>query len=44
MIPGLLADATGDSRAGFTALGALAAIGSVFFLLAKKPARPRREA
>ena len=44
MIPGLLADVTGDYRAGFTALGALAALGSVFFLLAKKPARPRREA
>lgn len=44
MIPGLLADATGDYRAGFTVLGVLAGLGSAFFLLAKKPARPRRDA
>ncbi|MCX7962030.1 MAG: MFS transporter [Burkholderiales bacterium] len=42
MIPGLLADATGDYRAGFALLAALAGIGSVFFLLAKKPPRPAR--
>jgi sugar phosphate permease len=40
MIAGILADATGDYRAGFTVLAVLAGLGSSFFLLAKKPARP----
>ena len=40
MIAGVLADATGNYRAGFTVLALLAGLGSVFFLLAKKPARP----
>jgi len=40
MIAGILADATGDYRAGFTVLAVLAGLGSSFFLLAKKPSRP----
>ena len=40
MIAGVLADATGNYRAGFTVLALLAGLGSVFFLLAKKPPRP----
>jgi MFS family permease len=40
MIAGMFADATGSYRAGFTLLALLAALGSVFFLLAKRPARP----
>jgi len=41
MIAGAAADLTGDYRAGFTLLALLAGVGSLFFLLAKKPARPR---
>ena len=41
MIAGAAADLTGNYRAGFTLLALLAGIGSVFFLMAKKPARPR---
>ncbi|MBI1942916.1 MAG: MFS transporter [Betaproteobacteria bacterium] len=41
MIAGVLADATGDYRAGFTTLALLAGLGSAFFLLARRPARPR---
>jgi sugar phosphate permease len=41
MIAGAAADLTGNYRAGFTLLALLAGVGSVFFLLAKKPARPR---
>jgi MFS family permease len=41
LIAGGLADLTGDYRAGFTLLALLAGVGSLFFLLAKKPARPR---
>jgi len=40
MIAGALADATGDYRLGFTLLAAFAGLGSVFFLLAKRPPRP----
>jgi sugar phosphate permease len=40
MIAGMAADATGNYRAGFTTLALLAGLGSVFFLMAKKPARP----
>jgi hypothetical protein len=43
MIAGILADATGNYRAGFTLLALLAGLGSVFFFLAKRPARPTRE-
>jgi sugar phosphate permease len=39
MIAGILADMTGNYRAGFTTLALLAGMGSAFFLLAKRPAR-----
>jgi sugar phosphate permease len=42
MISGILADATGNYRLGFTLVALLAGLGSVFFLLAKKPALPAR--
>jgi sugar phosphate permease len=42
MIAGILADLTGNYRAGFTTLAVLAGLGSVFFLLAKRPPRPVR--
>jgi MFS family permease len=42
MIAGVLADATGDYRLGFTVLALLAGLGSMFFVLAKRPARPLR--
>ncbi len=37
VIAGILADATGDYRLGFTVLAVLSGIGSVFFVLAKPP-------
>jgi len=40
MIAGILADLTGNYRAGFTTLAVLAGLGSVFFLMARRPARP----
>ena len=40
MIAGMLADATGNYRLGFSLLAVLAGLGSVFFVLAKRPARP----
>jgi cyanate permease len=40
MIAGVLADVTGNYKAGFTLLALLAILGSVFFLAAKRPARP----
>lgn len=40
MIAGLLADATGNYKAGFTLLALLAVLGSLFFLAARQPARP----
>jgi sugar phosphate permease len=40
MIAGILADLTGNYRSGFTVLALLAGLGSLFFLLAKKPPRP----
>jgi sugar phosphate permease len=42
MIAGVLADATGNYRAGFTILALLAGLGSLFFVLARKPERPLR--
>jgi MFS family permease len=42
MIAGIMADWTGNYRAGFTTLALLAALGSFFFLLARRPQRPRR--
>jgi sugar phosphate permease len=44
MIAGILADMTGDYRAGFTTLALLAGLGSAFFLLAKRPVHPMRTA
>ena len=44
MIAGIMADATGNYRAGFTTLALLAGLGSVFFLLARRPALPARGA
>jgi sugar phosphate permease len=40
MIAGIFADLTGNYRVGFTAVALLAGLGSLFFLLAKRPARP----
>jgi len=40
MIAGILADATGNYRAGFTILALLAGLGSLFFILAKRPRLP----
>ena len=37
MVAGVLADLTGNYRAGFTVLALLAGLGSLFFLLAKPP-------
>jgi sugar phosphate permease len=42
LIAGFLADATGNYRAGFTVVALLAGLGSAFFLLARRPERPRR--
>ena len=42
MLAGILADLTGNYRAGFTVLALLAGIGSIFFVLAKPPAPPLR--
>ena len=43
LIAGAFADAHGNYRTGFTVLAILAGLGSFFFLLAKKPARPMRQ-
>ncbi len=40
IVAGVLADVTGNYQAGFTVLSILAGLGSVFFLLAKKPPPP----
>jgi MFS family permease len=40
MVAGVLADATGDYRVGFTTLALLAGLGSLFFVFAKKPVKP----
>jgi sugar phosphate permease len=40
MLSGVLADLTGNYRAGFTVLAVLAGMGSLFFVLAKRPAQP----
>ncbi|GAB4323941.1 MAG: MFS transporter [Dehalococcoidia bacterium] len=40
IVAGVLADQTGNYEAGFTVLAGLAALGSVFFILARPPRRP----
>ena len=40
LIPGIFADITGNYRLGFTILALLAGLGSIFFVLAKKPKAP----
>ena len=42
MIAGMAADITGNYRSGFTVLALLAGVGSMFFVLAKRPAPPLR--
>jgi len=42
MIAGIMADMTGNYRAGFTTLALLAGLGSVFFLMARRPELPAR--
>jgi cyanate permease len=42
LIAGVLADRTGSYEMGFRILAALAALGSIFFVLARRPAPPRR--
>ena len=42
LIAGFLADRTGNYQQGFTVLAVLAALGSVFFIMAKKPPVPAR--
>jgi MFS family permease len=42
LLAGVLADRTGGYEVGFTVLGALAAVGSIFFILATKPSPPAR--
>jgi len=44
MIAGIMADITGNYRAGFTTLALLAGLGSVFFFAARRPRRPMRAA
>ncbi|HEY5898651.1 MAG TPA: MFS transporter [Burkholderiales bacterium] len=41
MIAGILADATGNYRVGFTILALLAGLGSLFFVLATRPQLPK---
>ena len=43
MVAGILADATGNYRAGFTILALLAGVGSLFFFFARKPEFPLLE-
>jgi MFS family permease len=40
IVPGIFADITGNYRMGFTILAVLAGLGSMFFVLAKKPKLP----
>jgi MFS family permease len=43
LVAGILADRTGSYRAGFIVLAVLAFLGSLYFLLARRPAPPARE-
>jgi MFS family permease len=40
LIAGIIADRTGNYELGFTVLAVLAALGSIFFILARPPKRP----
>ncbi len=40
LLAGVLADRTGDFRLGFTILAIVSGIGSIFFVLARRPSRP----
>jgi MFS family permease len=42
LIAGILADRTGSYEMGFRIVAGLAALGSIFFVLARRPASPRR--
>ncbi len=42
LVAGVLADRTGSYETGFTVLALLAGLGSVYFLLARRPPRPAR--
>jgi len=44
MVAGIFADITGNYRVGFTILALLAGLGSLFFILAKRPRLPARAA
>ncbi len=44
VIAGVFADYTGNYRLGFTVLAVMAGLGSLFFLLARRPALPKRGA
>lgn len=44
VIAGVFADYTGNYRLGFTVLAVMAGLGSLFFLLARRPALPQRGA
>jgi MFS family permease len=44
LIAGFAYDITGDYRVGFDILAVMAAMGSVFFILARKPGPPQRPA
>ncbi len=44
LVAGMLADRTGSYEAGFRLLATLAALGSIFFILARRPETPRRPA
>ncbi|MCI0547154.1 MAG: MFS transporter [Candidatus Rokubacteria bacterium] len=42
LVAGIIADQTGSYELGFRVLGALAALGSIFFVLARRPVRETR--
>ena len=43
LVAGILADLTGSYETGFRVIAGLAALGSIFFALSKRPAHPREE-
>jgi MFS family permease len=44
LVAGIIADRTGSYQTGFRVLAGCAALGSIFFLLARRPEPPRRAA